>query len=345
MYDIAEHIRIFEANPSDDFVTKREAAIKTVISKLRKSVSFDELLELADDISTCLFDLKIAESSVCDQVIEALKSKSSSFSAKENELQIAVCAALAVLKLIQDSPAASGRVTTIVFLSFALWSALSDRKPIKDEKLEKLRLEVLDSARDLTLRSANSGRVRAKIPDLKWPSEAVAGEDDTRAQDFDAAAKSAIGALETNSSLDREELDLLWWVLGSWSGIAKSRLDSLSELNRALISGVELSKLLRRVPGDAHRHLVLRGVREDKEFTLNEVLTELGELKQALAQGVNASDLIEENAAALPLLNAICVSPEGSIFGNRKLKVSDWGARALMEAALIRMVQLTASAK
>lgn len=347
MYDIAEHIRIFEANPDDDFVTKREAAIKVVVGKLGKKVSFKELLNLADDISTAMFDLKVSESAICEEMIEALKAKSSSFSATDNALQVAVCAALAVLKFIGDSTPATGRVTNSVFLSFALWSALSNRQPIKDPKLESLRLEVLNEARELTLRSANSARTRANIPELKWPTKGdvkeTVEEEDTSAVDFEAAAKKTIGSLESNAALDREELDILWWVLGSWSDIAQNRIHTLSELNRAIISGIEISKMLRRVPGDAHRHMALRGIDEDREFTLPQVLTELGPLKENLSQNFSSEPLIQDNGAVLPLLRAICFGPDGSALKGQKLNVSDWGARALIEGALLRMVNLPVS--
>jgi len=347
MYDIAEHIRIFEANPDDDLVTKREAAIKVVVGKLGKKISFEELLNLADDISTAMFDLNVSDSPICEDMIEALKAKSSSFSATDNALQVAVCAALAVLKFISNSAPANGRVTNSVFLSFALWSALANRQPIKDPKLESLRLEVLNEARELTLRSANAARIRASIPALKWPNKGnvkeTVDEEDTSAVDFDATAKKTIGSLELNAALDREELDILWWVLGGWSDIAQSRLHTLSELNRAIISGIEISMMLRRVPGNAHQHMTLRGIEEDKEFTMPQALAELGPLKVNLSQSFSSETLIQDNGAVLPLLNAVCFGPDGSALKGQKLNVSSWGARALIEGALLRMVNLPVS--
>lgn len=343
MDDIAEHIRIFEPNPDDDFVTKREAAIKVVATKLGKKRNFNELLALADDVSTALFDLEVSDSPICDEMVEALKAKSPSFSPIENTLQIAVCAALAVLRLIRGAAPADGRVTTPVFLGFAIWSGLSHRKPIKDQKLENLRGAILDTARELTLESATLARERDEIPELKMPARPAAEEEDTTSADFNAAAKETIGALKSNAALDREELDLLWWVLGNWSDIAQNKVDTLPELSRAIISGIEVSEMLRRVPGDAHRHLVIRAINEDKEITLKKVLTELGAMKDSLANHFSSESKIAENKAVLPLLNAICADQTGSSFGSEKLKVSDWGSRALVEGALLRMINLPVS--
>lgn len=343
MNDIAEHVRIFKPNPDDDFVTKREAAIKVVAAKIGKKNTFDELLVLAADVSTALFDLKVADSPICNEMIEALKAKSPSFSPTENTLQVAVCAALAVLKLMRDTSPTDGRLTIPVFLGFAIWSGLSHRKPIKDKKLEKLRATILHTARELTLECANLARQRDNVPEFKMPKKPATEAEDTTPADFNAAAKKTIDALKSNAALDREELDLLWWMLGNWSDIAQDRLDTMPELSRAIISGIEVSKMLRRVPGDAHLNLALRAIEEDKEFTLKKALAELGEMTETITNHFSNESRIAGNRAVLPLLNAICVDQNGASLESQKLKVSDWGKRALVEGAILRMINLPES--
>lgn len=339
MDDIAEYIRIFEATPTDDFVEKRKAAIKTVATKLGKKNAFDSLLALANDVTAVLLEDDISESAICKQMASALSSKSASFSAKDNPLQIRVCAALTILKLLREAPPANGKVTIPVFLALTVWSGLTYRKPTNDHGLENLISEIIETARTLTVESAESSRRRQTIPAIKL-QEPATEEDDYDLSAIEEAAEKTITALTDNAALDREELDLLWWVLGDWSDVAEKQLNTMSHLSRSIVCGIEISEILRRIPSNSHRNLVIRGIVGKEQFTVESVMSDLGSIRFQLQQHLNNNKFIKNNQAVLPLLNEICNDSSQASTNSAKYNAVDWGARALLEGAIIRIVKL-----
>lgn len=340
MRDFVEHIRIFEINPDDDFVTKRTAAVKVVATKISKRNKFDDLLAAANELAEALFEDEIESSSICQDMVEALQSKSPSFSLEGNTVQVAVCFAMAILQVIRNAAPDGGRVTSQTYLAMAMWSALAHRTAMEEPKIESLRLTMLEEARQLILESALKSRERTSVPSL--PSVDMPLETEGSSSGiFDEGAKKTVEALSVNAALDREELDLLWWVVGNWSDTAGKRITELGELTGAIFSAFEIAGMLRRVPGEAHKNMALRAISKDNIITANGLLNELdGEGSKLADQYPANSQMVSDNPQVFPLLYYIRAQENGERFGTEELKISEWGARALVECSLARLTNV-----
>lgn len=318
MIGIAKYIRIFEADPDDDFVIKRQAALKAIVTNLRKTKTFSGLMTLAQTVTDSIYNPESLDGEISSDIEQAVKAESPSFLAESNELQIAVMAAAGILEIISEAEPTSGQASKADYLALAIWSGLSFNKPLSETKIEHLRQELLSKSRDLFLSSAKKSRQRL------------------------SASRMTIKILSANAALDREELDILWWVLGDWSNLAKARLSMLSECPASIIAAFEVASRLRRIPAEAHRQLSMRYVRDDTDtsFSLEEVIAGLGDELNALSAAYQDESLVRNNPGILPLMNAIVQGKEAMNGMHTSLSVTDWTTRALIEGALVQLSKL-----
>ena len=316
MFDIAKYIRIFEADPDDDFVVKRTAALRTIVTKLKKAKTFDDLMTLAQTVTDSIYDSELLDGEISSDIEQAVKAESPAFLAEGNELQIAMMVAVGVLEIISEAEPTSSQASRSDYLALAIWSGLSFNKPLSNSKIESLRQELISKSSDLFLSSAEKSRQRL------------------------SATRTTIKILSANAALDREELDILWWVLGDWSNLAKTRPSKLSECSASIIAAFEVASRLRRIPAEAHRQLSMRYIRDDASFSLEEVIVGLGDEVNPLSEVYQDEALVHDNPGILPLMNAIVQGKEAMNGMHTSLSVTDWTTRALIEGALVQLSKL-----
>lgn len=216
----------------------------------------------------------------------------------------------------------------------ALWSALGFQPALPDAKREALRAEVLNAARIWSMRQAESARVRVTVKDFE--EFVVTGEADGGSGAFKRATLDTIDALRNNATLDREELDFLWWALLGRSRVLGRTLGAISEPTRIIAMGIEAAELLRRFPAEVHRDIVLRTLDANPSMRLADLIQNIGDDAPAL-RGVFDNDVVKRNPSVFPLLCAIvggAAPPNGAMLTRN---VEEWGGRALLEAALVKL--------
>ena len=281
-----------------------------------KTNTFDGLMTLALTVTDSVYDPELLDGEISSDIEQAVKAESPAFLAEGNEFQIAMMVAVGVLEIISEAEPTSGPASRADYLALAIWSGLSFNKPLSNPKIESLRQELLSKSNGLFLSSAEKSRQRL------------------------SATRTTIKILSANAALDREELDILWWVLGDWSNLAKMRLSKLSEFSASIISAFEVASRLRRIPAEAHRQLSMRYIRDDAFFSLGKVIAGLGDEVNALSEAYQDEALVNNNPGILPLMNAIVQGKEAMNGMHTSLSVTDWTARALIEGALVRLSKL-----
>jgi GTPase-associated system helical domain len=335
--DIAQHIRIFDKLPSDDLVEKRTASIVTLAEKYESLSTVETILQLAADLTKgvakggTLPEPRIAE-------IEAvIRTTSSSFVRERQELQILTCALVAVLKLLQEANPTHGEWSRRDVLALGLWSGLGFQAPRTEERLEALRSEVLLAARTLALGSASNARMRREVPAVavKMPE---AYEATTVGNTVQKSATSAIDALRLNAALDREEIDLLWWALSGWCELVKKPFSNMNQTAAVIAAGLEVGSMVRRIPVDAHKHLVTRLLKHDQPVKMLEALGSLKEEREHVTAFFGSNSLLRDREPIFPLI-AACVAGkvEGKAASAFTLNLSDWAARALLESSILHL--------
>ena len=94
--------------------------------------------------------------------------------------------------------------------------------------------------------------------------------------------------------------------------------------------------MIRRVPAEAHRHLVLRNVKAGKDLSLRDLLSAIGADRQALAP-VEPQTYISHCPAVFPLSAALQTGTTSGQRAEHKRPLREWAARALLESSIAHL--------
>jgi hypothetical protein len=334
MENIAVHMRVSGVAVTNEDVSSRRTAAASLGGKWAKETAPAKILAKAADVAGALGGDGIPSATLGAEVQAAIQKKSAAFLYEERPLEVGVCAGMAAVSIISGQPQTSGWTVVDVYAT-ALWCALSFQPVLENERREKLRGEVLRAATDWADASAEKARERHAVPDplaltLTQNAEGAA------TSNFKEALSQTVESLRRNAALDREELDFLWWAQLSRSRLLDRPLSAINPPTRILAAGIEGASMLRRLPCQVHREIVLRTLDEDPELNLEELLEVLGEDREALGAPFRQGS-VATHPTVFPLLNALA---SGEIDRNGacvKRRVSEWGGRALLEAGFSRM--------
>lgn len=330
--DIARCVRIFELDPDDDFVLKRAAVIKDLQTQFLKTRNISKLMAIGSGVCEVFRDSPSVPDDLATQIEVAIKKQSPSFVQDGRDLEMSVCAALAVVQSFNSSRKARYGFPASDILAVAIWSAVSFLPTCNDPKLEEFRGLAIKEGRNRILTAGLETRDRQEVPAF-----GMFGDEETTNEAFKRATSSTIDALRINAALDREEIDLLWWVLCKTSDILGQPLESLSLPVRAVTTGVEIGALMRALPTQSHRNLALRGLDEAEMYSLSNLLEALGEDRLAIAASFKDESLIDDAPLVFPLLSAIRLGQGTRLGADLPRSLSDWCARALLERAVLRI--------
>ncbi|MHA3774961.1 GTPase-associated system all-helical protein GASH [Verrucomicrobiota bacterium sgz303538] len=336
MSSLAHHMRITGLQVSNEDVDSRKAAITSLRTVWIKSNKLDSIFAKAADVATALGNDGTPSEALGKEVEAAIQKSASAFLYTERPLEVGIVAGMVATEMMSAAPEPSGWLIADVWAA-ALWSALGFQPPLADEKREALRISVLEAARTRSIAGAEKARQRVTVPDFGVVS-LPDGEMEKLPDVIKKAAGPTIEALRRNAALDREELDFLWWAQLRHSRLLKRPLDSIDEIGRVVAAGIEGAAYLRRMPSDVHREIVLRTIDVNPAVPLAGVLTALGPDRETLAT-LYASGLPDGGAILFPLVSAIVTGTLENLPPSAEIERSaeEWGSRALLEAALLKM--------
>ena len=319
--DIAKCVRIFEPEPNDDYVAKREAAIARLRTQFLKKRNISDLMGIGSGVCEVFRDSPSLSDALVSQVATAIKRESASFVQDGRDLEMGVCAAAAVVRSFNARSRTKNTLHASDVLAVAVWSALSFLPGSEARKLEEFRLLAVEAARNRILKTGLISRARDEVP-----APGALGSAET---------VECVDALRNNAVMDREELDLLWWVLAGASEIFGQPLQSLSSVARAVTTGIEIGALMRRLPTQSHRNLVVRGLSEEDRLPLSDLLVALGEDRLVIAATFRNESLVDDAPLVFPLLGAIRSGEGAGLSADVPRPLSEWAARALLERAVL----------
>jgi len=335
MNNISVHMRISGVTVSDDEVISRRSSATNLAKVWGKVKAPLDIIAKVAEVAESLAGDGVPPDSLGEEVQRSIQTKSPSFLYEERPLDVGVCAGMAMVSMFSD-PQTTGDLLIKDVYAAALWSSLAYQPVLESERRENLRREVLDTARIWVSNASEISRKRFEVPN---PATLNIKIDPTNVatSNFNDAILSTVEALRRNAALDREELDYLWWAQLGRSRLLNKQLSAIPETVRIVASGIEGAKMLRRLPCEVHREIVLRTLEQDFELNLHELLEQILDDRLALIEALNVS-IIAANPIVFPLLNALITGEAEGAGASVKRHVSEWGERALFESTLSRMV-------
>lgn len=329
MANIAKHVRIFNLNPDDDFVTKRTTAISSIETQIKKIKANNEVLKLANALLDAFEKNEKKNETINILSAAALEKGSASFVADDENIQMLVCTVLATIQYLEKTKIIDGNFSPEVILALSLWNGLSFSSPLNEkEKLESLRAELRTVCEKITLDISKSSRIR-KITPFKYTTP-------QSLEEIAASIQTSIEALKINSILDREELDILWWVLNGWSRVAKQQLSSLTSLQASIVGSLEIADLLAGLPAEAFSHMACKFGDKNAMYNGTTLIAGLGEIKALIASHIDDNNLIPNYPKIFPLYTLITNLPPPEGFETER-SLLDWSGRMLTETYLLNL--------
>ena len=330
--DITQYVRIFEPDPDKDFVAERGAAIRELGNRLSRRRDVSDLMAIGNGVCGVFRDQPPISGTLATQIEGVIKKKNASFVRDDREIELGVCATAAVVHSMNSRRNVRNGWSAPDMLAAALWSALSFLPTCNAPKLETFRKMAVDAARDRILRTSSSARARHDVPVLEAFDAAR-----TSPEVFAAEAERRIDTLRINAAFDREEIGVLRWMLGGVSEIFDRPLRSLPPEARAVTTGVEIGALMQAPPAQSHRNYALRSLEEKEPLSLPKLLAALGEDRMKIAASFKDETLIDEAPLVFPLLSAVRLGETSGPGADSPRALAEWGARALLEQALLRV--------
>lgn len=334
MGKLAVHMRIANIQVTNEDVDTRGLAIDDLVGIWRKLRAPREILIKAAQIANTLGGDGTPEPVLGLEVETVVQNHASAYLCSERPLEIGICAGVAMMKLLSGEPEISGWTAPDIF-AVALWSALEFQSPLSEAKREALRQEVLNLAMNRALAAGEASRIRSEVVDFV-DLTVTQGDDGKLTNNFKKITAGTINALRRNAALDREELDFLWWIQSGRSRILNRPLNRIDDPVRLVATGVEAADLLRRLPAQVHRELVLRTLDEDPSLNLEALIAALGDDRETIANHAQ-SDNIDLAPPVFPLLHGLRAGSSTLDGASLCRSSGDWGARALLEASLARL--------
>jgi hypothetical protein len=334
MADIAKHIRIFAPDPSDDYVTKRTTAVTAIETALRKKLSGTDLFKITRALVEATRSLGVCPEDVVALASPPLRKASSSFVVEGEGIQISVCALLATAQLLEKIKESAKISRSELVFAMCLLNGISYRNyGSRIEKFEDLRIEIIEQCKGIIARFLIDARQR-KIPKNRNPIQLPAdGSIQSLVKNIESSFGSQVDDLLSNSLLDREEIDVLWWVVNGRSKILDEPLTNLSAIQSVVCASLEIGSSLQTIPDEAFIQLACKGVDPKAEVSELELATDLIAFKaqiQSYLEGILRVPQYEEIFPALTLLNG----DTADVHEDNKMALSEWANRILLEVTI-----------
>lgn len=341
MSKMGEYARILNTGIDDDWVEKR----KRVVDDLKlwyAGMTHAAAISNASSIAASINDGSTMPEAIAIVGETTIQKHASSFVRSDGEgmLQIKVMLFAAAIDFVNEADEGGGWEIADA-LAAAFWSALWFQPVLNQCKVERLRQDLFEASRARVLRSGATSRRRRAIPSIGPVNIDQNSELGTKVNNaFSRAVEPMLVVVRDNAALDREELDFLWWLMSDRSDILEEPLQGLPNAVRAIVTGLDAAAKLRKLPADAHRHIVFRHVDDSEAFTLAEIISQVEPYKEKIT--VHLNEIPNDCAAVFPLIKAIVSGTVDLSMVEAKIRPSEWGARALLEGAIHN--QLTGTA-
>lgn len=335
MSSMAEYARILSTGVDDDWVVKRKQASARITEWYRDLTTLDALT-VASAMSSAILGTSLPNQFAAKGEATIQEYAPSFLRDGENgDLEILVVMLSAAVDLVGEENSDRGW-TGQQALAAGLWSALWFQKPLTQAKMEKLRTDLLKASRDHVLAVANSSRLRRPIPQVgpvNIAQDSPSGQKVNTA--FAKAVQPLLEALMENATLDREELDFAWWLLSDRSDTLDKPFKQFENGARAIITGFDAALRLKKLPADAHRHMVQRNIDDDEEMSLADILKALGSDQAKIASAVQSP--LENLTSVFPLLASIQTGHTTELIAGQKFGAREWAAKSLLESAIYQL--------
>lgn len=353
-----EWYRIVHVQPTSQTIDNRKATVRDVVKTIDEAQNLDLALACAAGVVTGFHPNFTQDSSVVQSLVGAIRAHESAFpqDLSENALELRACAALALGEILVRKGDQAPDPGALLVAS-VLRSGLGARPAAKGKHLKHL-LDDLDGAAAKVLASGALSS-RRRFVKLAQRFEKLAAEP----ADLPTAWKSLVPALTAamkeiaqGSAIDREELNVLWWMFGAASTTTGQPLAGMPAGAAVLCCGAELGGQCLVPPTSSLEAMVRRAYETGRKQLTDKSIEQVaadwdGKLLKVLVPDEDARGLARTYPSLFPL-SWLCdrlLASQGAAdwaaeFGrvtgipaSHTRPPSDWAIQAFRERVAYRM--------
>jgi len=303
-----EWCRVVNPMPASGTIEARKAAARDIGTEIDSAGTWDVAFDCAAGVVAGFEAVYTQTSPIVGKLVSAIRNHDSAFPGdlSENALELRVTAALTLGELLALSEKALP-IEEAVVIGAVLQSGLGIR-PAPDEKYLR---QMIDELRGLAERVREDG-ARSKRHRASTYQQSLAGmvpaEGQPTWKTITAGLNSAFANVLERSAMDREEIDVLWWIFAGASATTGELLAKMSPGASILCCGTEMGDRSLLPPGPSAEAMIRRAYeqgRKGKDLaarTIEAVAADWSpSLLTALAPNAQGRDIGKRYPALFPL--------------------------------------------
>lgn len=248
---LAEWYRIVNVQPPPDLIDRRHKTVEEIVSRIRGDLSWGTVLDCVSGAVTG-FEHHKPDSEAVTFLVAAVKQQDSAFAhdLTDNALELRTVCAVALGELFVTAAGAVADETALT-IAASLESGLYVRPATGRRFLDAMLLELRNAAAAARSTAQLARRKRAETTGKRLLTFDESVTDPLAAiKSLSAALKAALKEANLQAAIDREELDILWWLMGGASTVTGTSFAAMSPSSACIAAGAEMADLCLLPPAD-----------------------------------------------------------------------------------------------
>lgn len=235
--------RLVHPDPTDGMVAIRKAIVTGILSSFDSTKDVNEAIQMVSAAITGLNPSIQADVTFAATLTEITKKHHQAFpsSLNENALDLQLSASLAVGEVLTRKPSTSAWGESIDLIAGLTISASQLQPTAAGIHLKEVQDTLVARANEHLASQAIQARERPEYDSEQFKAlTAPAGDVPTFWNQLKPVLENVLESIATASSIDRDELEVLWWLYNDTSATFSKKLSDLTAFDVALASSLEL---------------------------------------------------------------------------------------------------------
>lgn len=234
--------RLVNPSPTDEMVAQRKAIVGTVLASFDEQEDVTDVLQLVSAAITGLSPTIALDADYAKTLIEATKKHHQAFASSlaENALDLQLTACLAVGELLTRKPAKHAWMESRNAVASLCIATAGLAQRATGLHLNSVQGELISASRVCLARAAKSLRVRPEYDSSELDELSPSGDAAAIWGQLKPFLVSAFDSITRASAIDRDELEVLWWLYNETSLTFSKAISEMPAYEVALSASIEL---------------------------------------------------------------------------------------------------------
>jgi hypothetical protein len=263
-----EWVRLVHPAPTDEMITQRKSIITGLLSKFDTEKDVSQACRMVTAAVAGLTPGNPIDTAFAESLVASTREHQPAFPADltENALDLQLSALLVVGEILVRNPGKTRWTAPRALISEMAISAHQLRPIVSGQHLGSIQSEVMAQAKVVLSRAAEKARERPEISLEQLSAIPAEGDAAVLWNALKPILIKELTSIGRAAAVDRDELEVLWWIYNAYSSLFAKPLSELSAFEVGLAAATELvDRAL--CPAPQSICSLIRGLVADREKT------------------------------------------------------------------------------